>query len=1078
MLVLAQMQPIARKIYAYYKSNGLHKTVWRITHRLFARISARNAYNPSFGIPRLSDFESTLPVEFAVPYVYDEMSPIGPITSTSMFIQEINHNLDFIDSFEFLLAAYARQNTNINEIFLVSDKGEVLHREDLSSKSVADNSFHALRLADRVDVRKSNKVYLVMRSPDGTADNCITVWRTTKAKGRLWQTPNLSAPMDAGGLSVQWILDHGSTISGSIIFKMSGGKKADVLLYRKPPLPDDFCRSPLLRQKYILVVAQQHDDARGSALSVLIEGLRNTSAAVKVVAPRFAATSHDLRDVDFMILSDVEMSDAAKELLYEAKIRYVPTLFFCDEEIHPDIPSVESSDSAKSVKRSTQSAQLFATFKACDYVLCTSIKLCDWSRRNYKGPFLLKLSEHDMKFVGETATQLLSDVRAMYRKRHLPMFSIVSILHGKAEQIQPVLQSYFRQSYSGKFEIIYVDDQSPDSSGDLVINCVEQAKESGLYECLPDIRVLKNSTNLGNCISRNIGIEEAKGDIIIVIDADCMVNRDFLKSHADAHSFDDCEVVIGPLNLETCGREPMVVLDEYEQRLDRVLADSQPQDQINRRSFLNCITRNFSVKADFLEENLFDPLFSYSMNPESGFGWEDVEMGYRLYLRGARIKFVTEAFSIHISHPSSVDEGTKPLRSLRNYRCLFEKHPDLLHVARRWSLDTYAKIIAWMDNNGLPINEDRRFLDSTFQRFIPAPFYIRSNRRLRVLTYRWHVPHQYELYKLPYEFTLITDLGTPMTREWELRHRPLPENVQFRSIHEVNVEDYDLAILHFDENVLTPENTNGVIGPEWGKTFQWFMRNVKLPKVAICHGTPQFYGQYNINYKGDNLLQSIEEERRKLVDFIGEVLVVSNSFQAQREWGFRKSKVIWHGFDPTEFPQATYEKNILSPFGPLLLSRPHYRGYFVYREVFKEFPEEHGPKTLYVPEPDILYDGNQYAIGKFQNYVNELRKYSVYFNPTLRSPMPRARGEAMMCGLVTVSAHNHDVDLFIINGVNGFYSDNSSELRDYLLYLSENPEQMRKIGQAGRQTALDLFNHDRYLQQWEDTITDLIGVRS
>jgi glycosyltransferase involved in cell wall biosynthesis len=294
----------------------------------------------------------------------------------------------------------------------------------------------------------------------------------------------------------------------------------------------------------------------------------------------------------------------------------------------------------------------------------------------------------------------------------------------------------------------------------------------------------------------------------------------------------------------------------------------------------------------------------------------------------------------------------------------------------------------------------------------------------------------------------------------------------------VNVDDYDLAILHFDENVLAPGNTNGVIGPEWGMTFQWFVRNIKLPKVAICHGTPQFYGQYNINYKGSNLLQVIEEERRKLTDFLGDVLVVANSFQAQREWGFRKSKVIWHGFDPTEFPQTSYEKGILSPVGPLLLSRPHYRGYFVYRDVFKEFPKEYSPKTLCVPEPDILYDGNQYAIGKFQNYVNELRKYSIYFNPTLRSPMPRARGEAMMCGLVTVSAHNHDIDLFIKNGVNGFYSDNSFELRDYLLYLSENPEQTRKIGQAGRQTAIDLFNHDRYLQQWEDTITDLIGERN
>jgi glycosyltransferase involved in cell wall biosynthesis len=119
-------------------------------------------------------------------------------------------------------------------------------------------------------------------------------------------------------------------------------------------------------------------------------------------------------------------------------------------------------------------------------------------------------------------------------------------------------------------------------------------------------------------------------------------------------------------------------------------------------------------------------------------------------------------------------------------------------------------------------------------------------------------------------------------------------------------------------------------------------------------------------------------------------------------------------------------------------------------------------------------NNNFYARAKFDNYVRELGKYSVYLNPTLRSPMPRTRGEAMMCGLVTVSAKNHDVELFIKNGVNGFYSDNPRELREYLLYLCENPEAARKIGEASRQTAMDIFNHDRYLAEWEKTIKEVL----
>src|SRR6185436_12930043 len=118
---------------------------------------------------------------------------------------------------------------------------------------------------------------------------------------------------------------------------------------------------------------------------------------------------------------------------------------------------------------------------------------------------------------------------------------------------------------------------------------------------------------------------------------------------------------------------------------------------------------------------------------------------------------------------------------------------------------------------------------------------------------------------------------------------------------------------------------------------------------------------------------------------------------------------------------------ILSPLGELVTSRPHYRGYFLYQKVFAQFPLEFAPSTLRVPDPSPLYGGNQFAKAKFRNYTDEIRRFSVYFNPTLRSPMPRARGEPMMCGVVTVSARNHDVDMFIKNGVNGFYSEDAEE---------------------------------------------------
>ena len=146
--------------------------------------------------------------------------------------------------------------------------------------------------------------------------------------------------------------------------------------------------------------------------------------------------------------------------------------------------------------------------------------------------------------------------------------------------------------------------------------------------------------------------------------------------------------------------------------------------------------------------------------------------------------------------------------------------------------------------------------------------------------------------------------------------------------------EYDFAILHFDENVLSPHNSNGVIGPEWGLPFKWFRGSSGLPMIAVCHGTPQFYGQYDIQYDQPDLLKVIEQERLRMVEYLGDIPVVCNSHQAMREWDFRNARTIWHGFDPTEFLPATYERDSC-PLGPLVLSRPHYRGYLLYRQVFE-----------------------------------------------------------------------------------------------------------------------------------------------
>jgi glycosyltransferase involved in cell wall biosynthesis len=669
------------------------------------------------------------------------------------------------------------------------------------------------------------------------------------------------------------------------------------------------------------------------------------------------------------------------------------------------------------------------------------------------------------------------------RRSATPLVTVVAVLYRKRNEVRYFLESLRRQEFPGVFEVLLVDDRSPDDSVAVAEEFVRQMSFAQFASAEMRVRILRNPTNMGNCASRNRAIKEAAGEVLMVVDADCMLNRSFLSEHYNAYLHGDCDAAIGPLNIETLGAAPYSVLGCHEADVRLRIDQGQVQDPINPDSFVNCVTRNFSVRKQFLVDQLsgylFDEQFGYSENPESGFGWEDVEMGCRLYKSAARIRYLPQTFSIHVSHPSATDEATKPLRSLKNFRRLHEKYPDLVLLSRQWAIRTYQAILESISASGRLVsdNPDYAYLQDLFGRQDHAPVSYKRHHRLRVLTYRWHCPHQFELYRTGYEFTLVTGAGTALCDSWDWEKRPLPPNARFLNRQYVNSRDFDVAILHFDENLLHPEKCKGMVPADWGNTMRWFMETVALPKIAICHGTPQFAGQYDAEYVQPDLGVVDESSRVELVKFLGDTLVVCNSYQAQREWGFKNSTVIWQGFSPHEYPETIKDQEILTMPYAALRNRPHYNGLFIYKKVSELLNGSMQIDSLEVPDPPKSYGlrSHDWAEAKFRNYAREIGRYRIYLNPTLRSPMPRTRGEAMMAGAITVSMRNHDVDQFIQNGVNGFFADSPEELAEQLRFLKQQPAAMRKVSAASRLTALDQFNQDRYLSDWGRVLKGVVG---
>jgi glycosyltransferase involved in cell wall biosynthesis len=693
-------------------------------------------------------------------------------------------------------------------------------------------------------------------------------------------------------------------------------------------------------------------------------------------------------------------------------------------------------------------------------------------------------NEHvSMQQIALQPTKLSVRASQLLMPKKLLHVAIVTIVYKQISSLPSFLDCVYRQSYPGPITIVIVDD-----SADQYTFREVEAEIAKTSEVLPpriNLQTVRNPENLGNCNSRNVGISRCSAaDICIFIDADCLMNGHFVQAHVSQYLTVQADAVVGQYNIESNDEPGELMLRRLESDPHEVARLANLQDNLNPAAFVNTVTRNLSISKSWLDTHGgFDSLLSYSARSDTGYGWEDVEIGARLYQAGGRICYTEHAFSVHLSHPASQPSGKLACGSATNFRRLANKHEIIRLAARRWYMQTAHAIVEWgraakaTSSDLLALESELKSLTST-AKVRPFSCHVRKGaRRLRVLTHRWHVPHQYELHKLPMDFTLVTGTGTAFTNTWDYERRPLRPNVRFAPLEGIRISKFDLAIVHFDENVLCTELSNGVLSPDWGATFRWFCDHVKVPMIAVCHGTVPFVGQYGANPNAIDKFEIYEANADQLRRKLSEVPVVVNSHQAANEWQFKHMRVIWHGYDPQEFRCGKHDLDIVShgadPY------RPHYRGMHQFRAVVERLAPGIRVSThahqAYVPVPST---DSRFATCNFESWVEHLGRHKAYLNTTMRSPMPRTRTEAMLCGVVPVSLDNHDVSLFIKNGINGFYSSFVEELADHCNFICRNKNSWEKMSAMARSTAMDIFNHDRYLNEWMSLITDTLGQRA
>lgn len=100
--------------------------------------------------------------------------------------------------------------------------------------------------------------------------------------------------------------------------------------------------------------------------------------------------------------------------------------------------------------------------------------------------------------------------------------SVIIAFKNEAQNLQILINALRNQNYpTDKFEVILVDDYSDDDSFQLAKKLISDE---------PNFKVIKNRYNAGKKNALQTGIEEARFDILLFTDADCIPKPDWIKS--------------------------------------------------------------------------------------------------------------------------------------------------------------------------------------------------------------------------------------------------------------------------------------------------------------------------------------------------------------------------------------------------------------------------------------------------------------------------------------------------------------------------------------------------------------------
>ena len=202
-------------------------------------------------------------------------------------------------------------------------------------------------------------------------------------------------------------------------------------------------------------------------------------------------------------------------------------------------------------------------------------------------------------------------------------FSLIIPIYNRPDEIDELLESLTKQTYSSNYEIVIIEDGS-------TITCKH------IIEKYSDLNVSYYfKPNSGPGDSRNYGMNVAKGDYFIILDSDCIIPANYLHTVHEELSKEFVD----------CFGGPDAALDSF--------SNIQKAINFTMTSFLTTGgIRGGSEKLDKFQPRSFNMgLSKNAFLASKGFGnihpGEDPDLSIRLWKLGYKTKLISKAFVYH-----------------------------------------------------------------------------------------------------------------------------------------------------------------------------------------------------------------------------------------------------------------------------------------------------------------------------------------------------------------------------------------------------------------------------------------------